>query len=459
MRHLWVRLSMAFVVVVFISFITVLLLSFLIIQANIDPVGSAERLRAPDGLVDTLTTYYETQRSWDGVETLFAGVESVYRFGPNTARAFSLVDNDGGIIYGSAIRDDQNTVTTIPIEIAGQAQATLTIIQNERPGINLLIGRIPGLRIQLQEGVLLITFVGGVIGVLFGVLTSRTLTQPLDDLARAAADIGAYQLDRRVVIEGSTEIVILAQAFNLMAEKLERAEQLRRNMVADIAHELRTPLTGLQTTLYAILDDAYPMTKTEIAGLYDQTRLLSRLVSDLHELSLAEARQLPLNRQSVNLGKTLEEFIAPFRSMTDNKNVTLLYDVPTRLPLVSVDMERINQVLHNLLGNALRHTPPEGTISIQVDHDETCLYIAVKDTGEGIGADHLPNVFERFYRADYGRSRQAGGTGLGLAIAKAIVEAHDGKITIASTGVPGQGATFSVQLPLKGHENSGHKPT
>ncbi len=453
MRRLWVRLSLVFSMVVFISFITVILLSFLIIQANVDPLDTAERLRSPSGLVDTLIAYYETQQSWDGVETLLAGVESVYRFRPDTTGAFSLIDSDGAIIYGPTNIDNPNAVTTIPIAIEGKTQATLTISQNERSGINLLIRRIPGLPIQLQDVVLLIAFIGGVIGVLFGILTSRALTQPLDDLVKAATDIGEYQLDRRVPIEGSTEIAILAQAFNTMAEKLEHVEQLRRNMVADIAHELRTPLTSLQTTLYAILDDAYPMTKTEITGLYDQTRLLSRLVSDLHELSLAEARQLPLNRQSVNFSKALEEFTTPFRSVAENKGVNLQYEVPSQLPTIWVDVERINQVLHNLLANALRHTPSGGTIMVRAEHDETRLHISVKDTGEGIDPEHLPNVFERFYRVDYGRSRQAGGTGLGLAIAKAIVEAHDGNISVASAGVPGQGSTLTVQLPIERREN------
>ena len=176
--------------------------------------------------------------------------------------------------------------------------------------------------------------------------------------------------------------------------------------------------------------------------------MLSRLVDDLHELSLAEAGQLTLDRKPVNLNATLEDFVAPFRSVAENKQIRFQLNLSPGLPPVTIDEERINQVLHNLFSNALRHTQAGGEISISVARNGAGLCVAVRDTGEGIPAEHLPNVFERFYRADFARSRQAGGSGLGLAIAKAIVEAHGGQVEVVSTGIAGEGTTFTVHLPL-----------
>ncbi len=152
---------------------------------------------------------------------------------------------------------------------------------------------------------------------------------------------------------------------------------------------------------------------------------------------------LPLDRQPVDFSQTLRELIAPFRSVAEDKAILLAVDIPAELPLVSADEERINQVMHNLLNNALRYTPSAGTITIRARGEDGCLRIEVQDTGEGIAPEHLPNVFERFYRADFARSRQRGGMGLGLAISKAIVEAHGGTIAVSSSGVAGEGTTFS----------------
>ena len=295
---------------------------------------------------------------------------------------------------------------------------------------------------------LTVVLVGGGVAVLCAVLMSRNLIAPLNALAVTADAIGAGQWERRVRVTGTTEIKSLAQSFNKMVDQLQRNETLRRNLVADVAHELRTPITALQANIYAILDDAYPMTKIEIAGLYDQIRMLSRLVKDLHELSQAESGLLPLDRQPTDFSETLAELIAPFRSVAENKEVKLVLDIPVNLPIVSVDEERINQVMHNLLNNALRYTPPDGTIIIRVRASGKCLQVEVQDTGDGIPAEHLPNVFERFYRADFGRSRQRGGMGLGLAIAKAIIEAHNGNIRVSSSGIPGEGTLFIFEIPI-----------
>jgi signal transduction histidine kinase len=452
MNRLWVRLSLAFCGVVFFSFFAVSVISLLIIRANAAQFDSLARVKAPNGVIPALESYYEEHQSWDGVDSFMAGVESVFQFRPNDLTTLTLLDGDGNRIYGELAVDDAKAVETVPITADDQTVAFLVVAQRpvdiHAPAPGFL--GFPRLPLEPEDVLLLVIFVGSGIGILFGVLMSRTLTAPLDDLSEAAEDIGAGNLARRVQVKGTAETRSLAQSFNTMIDKLQRTETLRRSLVADVAHELRTPITALQASIYAILDDAFPMTKTEIAGLYEQTRMLSRLVQDLHELSQAEARQLPLHRIPVDFGESLPEFVAPFRPVAEGKGVRLALDVPPELPRVQVDVERINEVLHNLLNNALRHTPEGGTITIQARSSEPAnLQIAVQDTGEGIAPEHLPNVFERFYRVDYGRSRQAGGTGLGLAIAKAIIEAHDGEISVSSPGIPGQGTTFTIQLPVQ----------
>jgi two-component system OmpR family sensor kinase/two-component system sensor histidine kinase BaeS len=447
MNRLWVRLSLIFSVAVIVSFITISLISFLIIRANLGQMNPVDRYAESDGLVDRLADFYQAHQTWDGVESLFAGVESVYRLRPGSSLSFALVDLDAGYIYGALPDADADSVDRVAVMIDGQVMAYLEVVFRSSGGLSRRWLGVVG-PLGVDELILLVTSVGGVIGVLSGILISRWLTSPLDDLATAAADIGAGQLDRRVRVVGTEEVQSLARSFNQMVTQLERAEKLRRNLVGDVAHELRTPITALQANLYAILDDAYPMTKAEITGLYEQTRMLSRLVDDLHELSLAEAGQLTLDRKPVNLNATLEDFVAPFRSVAENKQIRFQLNLSPGLPPVTIDEERINQVLHNLFSNALRHTQAGGEISISVARNGAGLCVAVRDTGEGIPAEHLPNVFERFYRADFARSRQAGGSGLGLAIAKAIVEAHGGQVEVVSTGIAGEGTTFTVHLPL-----------
>jgi signal transduction histidine kinase len=299
----------------------------------------------------------------------------------------------------------------------------------------------------LVNALLAIAAFGGVGGIIFGIVVSRVLTAPLNGLAATARAIGAHDLSRRVEEKGSDELKAVARAFNEMASGLEQGEQLRRNLLADVAHELRTPLSVLQANLRAILDEVYPLDQTEIAHLYEQTRFLSHLVDDLHLLAQAEARQLPLHLQETDLSQLVRTTAETFRPGAEAKEITLSTQLPDQSPLIQVDAARITQVLQNLLANAVRHTPAQGTITLGVEAEAETVSLSVADTGEGIPPEHLPHVFDRFYRTDSARSRDRGGGGLGLAIVRAIVEAHGGQIKVTSPGVPGQGSKFTICLP------------
>jgi two-component system OmpR family sensor kinase/two-component system sensor histidine kinase BaeS len=234
-----------------------------------------------------------------------------------------------------------------------------------------------------------------------------------------------------------------------MADELQRAETLRRNLMADIAHELRTPLTVMQGSLRALLDGVYPLELHEIASIYDETRLLSRLVADLRELALAESGQLALNVQAVEVAPVLQATADQFSAAADTQQTRLVLSNTAVLPDVQADPDRLKQVLHNLLTNALRHTT-SGTITVSGEALDERIRISVQDTGEGIAPEDLGHVFDRFYRADSSRARSTGGSGLGLAIAKAWVEAMGG--TIGVTSQPQHGSIFWFTL-RKSDEN------
>jgi signal transduction histidine kinase len=249
------------------------------------------------------------------------------------------------------------------------------------------------------------------------------------------------------------EIGELGNAFNGMAASLEKAERLRREMTADIAHELRNPIAVLQGNLEAVVDGVLPPTADNLEPLLDQTHLLARLVDDLRTLALAEAGQLGLERAPTDPAALAQSVVAQFQPQAEAKGVALRLQTQAALPRVMLDPQRISQVLGNLLSNALRHTPEGGSVVCRVTGDAEAgagrepavVTFSVRDTGSGIPAEALPRIFERFYRADGGRSRADGGTGLGLTIARQLVEAHGGKIWAKSE--PGQGTEVGFWLP------------
>jgi signal transduction histidine kinase len=285
-----------------------------------------------------------------------------------------------------------------------------------------------------------------VVGIGGGVVIGRVVSAPITELVKAADKIGKGDLNTRVRLHGSQEMIDLADRFNKMAEELQHAETLKNNLMADVAHELRTPLTVLEGNLRAALDKVYSLDEAEIANLYGQTRHLTRLVNDLRELALAESKQLHLEKFPTDLNSLLAETIQALEPLAAEKGVRLIYQ-PAQLPELSVDPTRIRQALFNLLSNALRHTPSSGEILVAGNQAKGGVVLSVKDSGEGLLPDQLAAVFDRFYRADKSRSRETGGTGLGLAIVKAIVESHGGWVQVSSDGL-GKGSQFSIHLPM-----------
>ena len=318
----------------------------------------------------------------------------------------------------------------------------LAVLQRSNPYSD---SEAPGTIILQNLTQTLVTFT--ILGIIAGVISSRGLSAPLSRLAEAARAIGERDLSQRVSVRGSQEIQDVARAFNEMAAQLEESEKLRQNLLSDVAHELRTPLSVIQGNLQAILDDVYKLDKTEIAQLYDQTRQLSRLVDDLRELAQAEARQLPLEFEPLDFSALLKDLSNIYTPILESADIKLETDFQSRgVPLIRGDRERLVQCLQNLLNNAIRFTPPGGAVLLSLTGNRRGLTFKIKDTGIGINPDHIPHIFDRFYRIDPARSREKGGTGLGLAITRAIVDAHGGNIQAYSEG-SGRGSTFTIFLP------------
>ncbi len=273
---------------------------------------------------------------------------------------------------------------------------------------------------------------------------ARRILGPVEAITAAARRMEAGALTQRVPATARDEIGDLARAFNAMADAVARSESLRRALVTDVAHELRTPLTNLRCQIEAVQDGLQAADAATLRSLYEETLLLARLVGDLEDLARAESGQLPLHPTATGVGEVVDGALSAIRPIAAARGIALHADVPAGLA-ADADRERLAQVLRNLLANALTHTPDGGRIVVSGRGGGSTVTIEVADTGSGIPPEHLPHVFDRFYRSDASRARATGGAGLGLAIVKQLVEAHGGSVSVASE--PGNGARFTFTVP------------
>lgn len=358
-----------------------------------------------------------------------------------------LVDNDGEVIV-----DTGGSGEGAHLEPALIAQGTPIIAGGQRVG-TLLAGRPlqdnPIRKAFLSEigrAVVLATLTAGLVALLIGTVLFQWITRPLRQLQRAARTVAEGQLAARVPVTSEDELGAVAEAFNQMTSRLDQQQRLRRQMVADIAHELRTPISVMQGTLEAMLDGVLKPKPSELRDLYDETRRLARLVEDLRTLSLADANQLSLERVPLNLAALVESTAERMRPLAEARQVSLEVQIEQPMLPAEADGDRLSQVLTNLIDNALRYTSHGKRVIIRATRMDGQACLEVVDEGQGIPAEDLPYVFERFWRGDRSRSRGSGGSGIGLAIVKQLVEMHGGRVAVESQ--PGKGSTFRVLLPL-----------
>lgn len=413
--------------------------------------GFMERMK------ESLELYYQETGSWENAQELFFETNSSIGQGHgmmmrgmlmNMAGMFNLdsllLDMKGNVIADSAgTRIGTNGIVLkghrLELIVNGEKKGTLLFQQ-------LKLQNLEEEFLQSSNTAILISgFIASMIAVLFSVWIARKISKPLTNLVNGIKLIASGKKGFEVNISTTAEFFELGEAFNDMSRKLERNEEVRRSLVADVAHELRTPLAILQGKLESIQEGAIEPTEKIVLELTDEVYRLNRLVSDLQQLSLAEAGKLPLDRQAINIKDHIDRICTHLQWLADEKEITLKYDNITKDRYLNIDSDRMTQVFVNIIGNALRHTPEQGVVEVSGEDRDERFLLKISDTGPGIPAEDLPFIFDRFYKRDSSRSRNESGSGLGLSIAKGFVEAHGGTVTVESE--ESKGTVFTIAIP------------
>jgi histidine kinase len=300
---------------------------------------------------------------------------------------------------------------------------------------------------SFNESLILAVGAATLIGLVASWLLSASVVSPLRDLTKASRRISEGHYAERVPVRSGDELGTLAAGFNIMAEKLEQVEAMRRQLIGDVAHELRTPLSTIRGYTEGLADGVLPAAPETFAHIQLETERLTRLVEDLQELSRVEAGAVELNIRPVEAAQLIETAVQRAQYQFEKKGVALSANAPTVPIRVLADVDRTLQVLANLLNNAHQYTSPGGMVEIRVEAPGDTAHFSVRDSGAGIAPEHLPLIFDRFYRVDKSRSRSHGGSGIGLTIARRHVEAQGGRIWVESAG-ENQGSTFTFTLPV-----------
>ena len=431
MNRLWVRLSLGFLLLTWAVLGVVALVVYNSVQASFrEYVSERDAALFGSPLIEDLVNYYRTAGSWAGVDALLDQPGRGRGAGGRGPQAY-IATPDGVIVAAT-----DATWVGQPLAAIGASRTTPLLLDGQ--SIGLLGQQTPGEQAlgaaerrfveQVNQGLLLAGVVTTVLALALGVLLAFSLTRPLRLLAARLSGWTTATLGEEAPVEGSAEVRQLATEFNAMSQRLAKAEQVRQQMAADVAHELRTPVTVLRGHLEAMMDGVYPLDVEHVAVAYEQTLHLSRLVEDLRLLTQAEAGRLPLKFAQLAPGELVQSAVARFAPLAQDAGVTLIGESDAALPSIQADRARLLQVFDNLLTNAGKQ-----------------VRFIVANTGE-IDADTAAHLFDRFWRADDARSRDAGGSGLGLAITQQIVRLHHGEIRVAS----GAGEThFVIDLPAR----------
>ncbi|MEE8413085.1 MAG: ATP-binding protein [Dehalococcoidales bacterium] len=442
MHSLRFRLLVAFTLAILIALSTTFFLVGLATRGEIQRFQERGYQIHTTRIEYILSRHYQKRLDWTGVQPVIEQMESL------RGQRIILTDTLGIVIadsQGKLLGEQyQPNLPGRNLEFPGREDITGTVYINPIAAADLTSPQrlIKPISYFLLWG----SGVAVTIALLITFFLSRRILSPVKALTQAARRLGQGDFSQRVVIKDKSEMGELARTFNIMAENLERDELLQRNMIADIAHELRTPLSNLKGYLEAVREKVIKPDAKTIQSLDEEASLLSRLVTDLQELSLAEAGELKMASQPQDIAELINQTVLPLQTQAAEKGVSISTDLPDNLPAVNIDSHRISQVLRNLLENALTHTAKDNAINISAREEGKWVEVSVLDTGEGIPAEDLPNIFERFYRVDKSRTRTTGSSGLGLTIAKRLVEAHGGRINAQSK--PGEGSRFDFTIPV-----------
>jgi len=429
-----------------------------------DDGSDLERLRGD------LQTYYEQHGNWDGVSPVLDRIsnlsgkqllladakKAIVAMAPSSLRESQVRFLPDGNLELERRQESGGKVQLEQLLLANPAHSELHRLGGEVIGTLYLVPLAHAELTQnekrflgsVNRSLVLAGAVSAALALLSAFFLARRIVRPVNALTSAAQRLQSGDLSVRVPAHGSDELAALARSFNSMADAMVRTEELRRNLVSDVAHELRTPLTSIRCQLEAMQDGLTEPAPEAINSIHDEAMQLSRLVEDLQELAQADAAQFSLNLQDVSLQDQAEQASRSLKAVAGDREVAIDISMPDDLPLVRADAGRLKQILSNLLQNAIMHTPAGGKSTLSATVDGSWIEVRVDDNGSGIAPEQLPHIFERFFRTDESRSRATGGSGLGLAIVKQLVELHGGKVWAESE--LGQGTTIRLTLPLAG---------
>jgi signal transduction histidine kinase len=475
MKSLRTRLTFTHALVAIIAVAIVAVLATVLIRAAFNRFAPQA---AANNLADQLSNNYQQWGGWDGIDMRLRKLRQEPRFEQTPlgqlirTRRVQIFDDHDQLIFDSAGPAQRRLAPRIP----GGADSPVSV--DGRTVGTVVVG---GDRVLLNQqersflGVVYLSVIGGsvlavVVALMVGLLITGRMTRPLRSFQGAAQRLASGARHEPLAIPPDKELAELAISFNRMAAELEHQQQLRRQLVADIAHELRTPLSVLRLQLESMEDGIEQPTPATLHSLAEEVGLLTHLVDDLRLLSLADAGQVALAIDELDAGAMIDRAVTAAAARARQQQIALRAEPPSTALAVCADPQRLAQILGNLIENALRYTPPGGSVTVRaygddrpmttdhqpplngeqarssvVDRRSSVVVFEVADTGVGIPPDELPRVFERFYRTDKARARETGGSGLGLAIVQRLVEMQGGQIWADS--VAGQGTTFSVALP------------
>lgn len=411
-----------------------------------------------DWLASSLEEHYAENEQWGDVQNIFAEMPPDGRgFGNQQGgkgnpmrglRGFLLTDNQGDIIFAPEELNQLTPLSEDEIKLGIPLHYEDEIIGYLVPPNNILLPKDihqTNFTPLLNETLLPTMLISGSLALGLAILVGYYYLRPVRHLTEAANNMARGDLSQRVIVQGTDELATLAKTFNQMAASLEQAQESRRSMTTDIAHELRTPLAVQRANIEALQDGVYSLTMENLEPILEQNQLLTQLVEDLRTLAQTDYDELSLEIHGYDPIPLLNQIISNYQPQADIQNIKLDYIFPTSCQSVFIDARRINQVMNNLIQNALQHTPEGGTIYLALECQESSIEITLRDTGPGIPQDELPHIFRRFYRGTQSRAHNHGGSGIGLTIARRLTEAHGG--TLKAENHPEGGAIFIVVLP------------
>ena len=468
------RLILAFAFVVLIATTSLVLIVRLNTAQTVRTFMFRGGMAGVESLVASLEDYYHQHGSWLGSGSVFRGSLGMGSGGPGMGNRsgggmnademmgqhLRLADADGNVLFDNQnqhpakhIGEDELEYA-VPLEVDGQKVGYLLT----EGGMVFSSANEQALLNKLNSAAITAAMIAGGVALVLAFLLSYSLLRPVRELTQAATHMAKGDLSQRVHVRGDNQLATLGAAFNRMASSLQQAGERRQALTADIAHELRTPLAVQRAHLEALQDGIYGLTVENLIPIEEQNRALTHLVEDLRMLALVDAGQLALERIPTDFSALIERLISRFDPQAAAQGVEIILSPMAAPIMLAIDPQRIEQIINNLLSNALRYTPEGGEISVQCSVTSSrldvasklvtkhCILVTVRDTGPGIPEESLAHIFDRFYKADRSRSSRNGSTGLGLSIARKLAQAHGGDITASNH--PESGAVFTLVLPI-----------